>query len=136
MKKEKVQFIYLFVCEQHFCTYKFLLLFTMFILLICLFVLILFFAAISQIIAFICWLIQFYQYLTHNVLALDDRNQNWYSKELAQLGHSFFLVLAGIILVVINLIILCVVVSLERKERRTVHEEPVDEKMAGAIMLY
>lgn len=96
----------------------------------------LYFTAIAQIIAFICWLIQFYQYLTHNVLLLEDRNQHWYTKELAQLGHSFFLVLAGVIIVIINLIILCVVVSWERKERRTVHEEPVDEKMAGAIMLY
>lgn len=73
----------------------------------------------------------------HNVLAREDLEQNWHTKDLASLGHSFYLVVTGIVIVTINLIILCAVVSMERKERRPIRrEDPVDEKMVGAIMLY
>lgn len=93
--------------------------------------------AISQILAFVCWLTQFYQYLAHNVLAKEDLEQNWHSIDLTSLGHSFYLVVIGIAIAIINLIILCAVVSMERRERRPIRrEDPVDEKMVGAIMLY
>lgn len=95
------------------------------------------FAAISQILAFVCWLTQFYQYLTHNVLTKEDLEHNWHTKNLTSLGHSFYLVVIGIVIATINICILCAVVSMERKERRPIRrEDPVDEKMVGAIMLY
>lgn len=96
-----------------------------------------FFSAIAQIIAFVCWVAQFYQYLIHNVLTAEDLQNHWHTKNLSSLGHSFYLLVIGIIIVTVNLIILCMVVSMERKERRPIRrEDPVDEKMVGAIMLY
>lgn len=86
-------------------------------------------------IAFICWMVQFYQYLTHNVLAALDINNSWYSTGLTSLGFSFYFVVIGIILVTINLILLFTAINYERKDRR--HNEPsYDEKTVGAIMLY
>lgn len=90
-------------------------------------------------IAFICWMAQFYQYLTHNVLTLADREPgNWYTTGMAQMGHSFYFVITGILVVLINLILLFTAVHLERIERnRGRHDDPsYDEKMQGAIMLY
>lgn len=84
-----------------------------------------------------CWLIQFYQYLTNNLLAREHLQQSWHTREMSWLSHSFYLVVIGTIVVLINLLILCHVVSIERKERRPIRrEDPVDEKMVGAIMLY
>lgn len=95
--------------------------------------------AISQILAFVCWLVQFYQYLTHNVLTLADRqDNNWYSTGMSQLGHSFYFVFVGIVIVLINITLLCMAVRMERQERRRArHDDPAyDEKQQGAIMLY
>lgn len=90
----------------------------------------------SQIIAFACWVAQFYQYLTNNVLAATERENSWYTTNLSQLGHSFYLVVVGTLVVFINIIILVIAFRMEKRERRPVNEEPYDEKMAGAIMLY
>lgn len=90
----------------------------------------------SQIIAFACWLAQFYQYLSNNVLTAVDRDNNWYSTDMSQLGHSFYLVIVGILVVIANIVVLVIAYRMEKRERRPVHEEPYDEKMAGAIMLY
>lgn len=95
--------------------------------------------AISQILAFVCWLAQFYQYLTHNVLTLADRNENaWYSTGMSQLGHSFYFVVAATLIVLVNLTLLCMAVRMERQERRRArYDDPTyDEKQQGAIMLY
>lgn len=90
----------------------------------------------SQIIAFACWIAQFYQYLSNNVLAAADRENNWYTTDMSKLGHSFYLVVVGIVVVIVNIAILIVAHRMEKRERRPVNEEPYDEKMAGAIMLY
>lgn len=94
--------------------------------------------AISQIIAFICWVAQFYQYLSHNVLTLAERQEfAWYSTGMSRLGHSFYFIVAGILLVFINITFLCIAVRVERQERRARHDDPAyDEKQQGAIMLY
>lgn len=95
-------------------------------------------SALSQILAFICWLVQFYQYLTHNVLTTTDRETHWYTYGLASLGHSFYFILVGIIIVFINIGLLVAAVNMERRERRKArHDDPAyDEKAQGAIMLY
>lgn len=92
--------------------------------------------AMSQIIAFACWVAQFYQYLTHNVLLAADRELHWSSKDMAFLGHSFYLVVLGILVVLVNIIVLVVAYRMEKRERRPISDVPYDEKMAGAIMLY
>lgn len=91
---------------------------------------------ISQTIALVCWLIQFYNYLTHNVLLAEDRNNNWYSTGLTMLGSSFYFIAGGIALVVINLILLIVAVRLERWEKKKFLNPTTDDKTQGAIMLY
>lgn len=55
---------------------------------------------------------------------------------LSGFGHSFYFVLVGILFVIVNIVILVVVVAMEKKERRPVRQEPVDEKTVNAIMLY
>lgn len=85
--------------------------------------------------AFLCWIGEFYGYLKENVLLAEDRQRSWQS-HLADFGHSFYFVLVGILFVIVNLVILVVVLVVEKKERRPVRQEPVDEKTAGAIMLY
>lgn len=89
--------------------------------------------------AFACWIAQFYQYLSHNVLTLADRAEaSWYSTGMAQMGHSFYFVIAGFLVVLVNIILLFTAVHLERIERnRGRNDDPsYDEKMQGAIMLY
>lgn len=95
-----------------------------------------FLAGISQTLSFVCWLIQFLQYLKNNVLIAEDRQNNWYSMGLAGLGTSFYFVVAGMVVVIINIILLSVAVSMEKRERNQVLEVPTDEKTQGAIMLY
>lgn len=90
----------------------------------------------SQIIAFACWIAQFYQYLSNNVLLQADRENLWYSTNMARFGYSFYLIVIGILIVITNIVILIIVYRMEKRERRPVNEEPYDEKMAGAIMLY
>lgn len=86
--------------------------------------------------AFVCWVAEFYGYLKENVLVADDLKHQWHSKELSTFGHSFYFVAAAILFVIINLMILVIVNRMEKKERRPVRQEPIDEKTAGAIMLY
>lgn len=94
-------------------------------------------AAISQIFAFLCWLTMFYQYLKHNLLPQSYLQQSWHTRDMSWLGHSFYFVVAGVLVVIVNLVILYIVIRIERKERRPIRrEDPVDEKMVGAIMLY
>ncbi|XP_058840214.1 uncharacterized protein LOC131695732 [Topomyia yanbarensis] len=93
-------------------------------------------SGLSQLLSFVCWLIQFYQYLTHNVLIEDDRKNNWSSQGLASLGTSFYFVVGGIVVVIINIILLVVAVKMEKRERNRVLEPLTDEKTQGAIMLY
>ncbi|XP_018786675.1 PREDICTED: uncharacterized protein LOC108967600 [Bactrocera latifrons] len=90
-------------------------------------------SAAAQVIAFVCWLVQFYQYLQQNVLAVQDRH--WYSHGLAYLGYSFYLVIASTLVVILNIIILLHAKRRERADRQRL-EPPSEEKNQGAIMLY
>ncbi|XP_055524541.1 uncharacterized protein LOC129718135 [Wyeomyia smithii] len=93
-------------------------------------------SGLSQILSFVCWLLQFVQYLRHNVLIEEDRKNNWYSTGLATLGASFYFVVAGFVVVIINIVLLTVAVKMEKRERNQMLEPPTDEKTQGAIMLY
>uniref|UniRef100_A0A1A9Z9J2 MARVEL domain-containing protein n=1 Tax=Glossina pallidipes TaxID=7398 RepID=A0A1A9Z9J2_GLOPL len=92
-------------------------------------------SALSQVLAFICWLVQFFQYLQHNVLAIEDRRHNWYSHGLASLGYSFYLVVVSTLVVFLNITILF---HARRREKREVRhlQPPSEEKHQSAIMLY
>lgn len=92
-------------------------------------------SASSQIIAFICWVIQFYQYLTHNVLPKEKQKDKWYSKGTASFGFSFYMLVLAILVVFMNVVIL---IYAKRREHREDHrfEPPSEEKNQSAIMLY
>ncbi|XP_023292007.2 uncharacterized protein LOC111675472 [Lucilia cuprina] len=92
-------------------------------------------SAASQVMAFICWLVQFFQYLQHNVLAVEDHKLNWYSHGLASLGYSFYLIIISTLVVLINLIILLYARRCEHRYRQSL-EPPSEEKNQSAIMLY
>lgn len=83
-----------------------------------------------------CWLAEFYGYLKENVLVSEDKGRSLHTVDLADLGHSFYFVFVGVVFVIVNLLVLVVVFVMEKKERRFVRQEPVEEKSAGAIMLY
>lgn len=57
---------------------------------------------------------------------------------MAQLGHSFFFVAAGIIVVTVNLILIFTAIMMERREKRIARslDPAYDEKVQGSIMLY
>lgn len=92
-------------------------------------------AAGAQVLAFVCWLVQFFQYLQHNVLAVEDHTLQWYSRGLAHLGYSFYMVIASTIVVLINITILIYAKRSEQREERRL-EPHDDEKNQSAIMLY
>uniref|UniRef100_U5ER10 Putative conserved plasma membrane protein n=1 Tax=Corethrella appendiculata TaxID=1370023 RepID=U5ER10_9DIPT len=95
-----------------------------------------FLSGLSQILAFVCWILQFFQHLQHNVLVEADRTNQWYTTNNASLGHSFYFIVAGIVIVTINIILLSCAVKHERRVRTRVFDTPTDEKTQGAIMLY
>uniref|UniRef100_A0A1A9WY22 Uncharacterized protein n=1 Tax=Glossina brevipalpis TaxID=37001 RepID=A0A1A9WY22_9MUSC len=92
-------------------------------------------SALSQILAFICWLIQFFQYLQHNVLAIEDRRHNWYSQGLSSLGYSFYLIVVSTLVVFLNITILLHARRCEKRDMQRL-EPPSEEKHQSAIMLY
>ncbi|XP_064549879.1 uncharacterized protein LOC135436257 [Drosophila montana] len=92
-------------------------------------------AACAQVIAFLAWLVQFYQYLTHNVLLTEHKQQHWYSNGLAHLGYSFYLVVISTIVVLLNITILLYAKRRENRDRN--RSEPLSkDKNQAAIMLY
>lgn len=92
-------------------------------------------AACAQVVAFVAWLVQFYQYLIHNVLLTEHQKQHWTSTGLANLGYSFYLVIISTFVVLINITIL---LYAKRREHRDRHRlEPLDkDKTQAGIMLY
>lgn len=86
--------------------------------------------------ALICWLAEFFNYLKHNVLIKADLDKHLHTVDLSDLGHSFYLVVGGIVFVIVNLLVLSTVLAMEKKERRFVRQKPIEEKTAEAIMLY
>ncbi|XP_073819500.1 uncharacterized protein [Musca autumnalis] len=92
-------------------------------------------SAVTQVVAFICWLVQFMQYLQHNVLTVADHKNHWYSKGLASLGYSFYMVVLSTLVVIINIIILLYARHCDRRDRQRL-EPPSEEKNQCAIMLY
>lgn len=92
-------------------------------------------AACAQVIAFSAWLVQFYQYLIHNVLIAEHQQLHWSSAGLAYLGYSFYLVVISTIVILINITIL---LYAKRREHRDRHRlEPLSkDKNQAAIMLY
>ncbi|KAH8369337.1 hypothetical protein KR009_008805, partial [Drosophila setifemur] len=92
-------------------------------------------AAGAQVVAFVAWLVQFYQYLTHNVLLAEHQQLHWYSTGLAYLGYSFYLVVISVIVVLLNITVLLYAKRRELRDRMRL-EPPSEDKNQTAIMLY
>ncbi|ALC46050.1 CG1103 [Drosophila busckii] len=92
-------------------------------------------AAVTQMIAFVAWLVQFYQYLIQNVLIAEHQQQHWYSNGLAHLGYSFYLVVLSTLVVLINITILLYARRREYRHRHRSEPETKDKHQAN-IMLY
>ncbi|XP_068152997.1 uncharacterized protein [Drosophila tropicalis] len=92
-------------------------------------------AAGAQVVAFVAWLVQFYNYLIHNVLLTVHQQQHWYSNGLAYLGYSFYLVVISTLVVLINITL---ILYAKRREHRDLHrlEPPSEDKNRTVIMLY
>lgn len=90
-------------------------------------------AGIGQVIAFVCWILQFYYYLQHNVL-LHEEQKRWSSKGQTTFGYSFFFIVGAFVVVVINSTLLISAVRIERRHKKSL--EPIEEKEGNSIMLY
>ncbi|KAH8294730.1 hypothetical protein KR018_002287, partial [Drosophila ironensis] len=92
-------------------------------------------AAGAQVVAFVSWLVQFFQYFTHNVLLAEHQHQEWYSTGLAYLGYSFYLVVISTFVIMLNIAILLYVRRKELSDRSRL-ELPSEDKNQTGIMLY
>ncbi|XP_016978985.1 uncharacterized protein LOC108044473 [Drosophila rhopaloa] len=92
-------------------------------------------AAGAQVVAFLAWLMQFYNYFSLNVLLAEQQQQHWYSTGLAYLGYSFYLVVISTIVVLLNIAVLLYAKRRDLRDRRRL-EPPSEDKNKAAIMLY
>ncbi|GBP05787.1 hypothetical protein EVAR_5099_1 [Eumeta japonica] len=80
------------------------------------------------------WLTEFHLRLVYNVMADEDLAQRWTSEGNAELGLSFWLVVAACIAGFINIICVCVA-GADARDLDSV-APALEEKLNGAIMLY
>ncbi|XP_019878297.1 uncharacterized protein LOC109606173 [Aethina tumida] len=79
------------------------------------------------------WVAQFYVRIQYNVLSREDKDNEWTSEGMAELGYSFWFSVGAAVAVFVDIIIIYIANS--DKEVETVI--PVlEEKANGAIMLY
>lgn len=90
-------------------------------------------SGIGQLVSLICWVLQFYYYLRHNVL-LKDEQKRWSSSEQATFGYSFVFIICTFFIVIINIILLTYATRTEKRNRKNL--EPIEEKEGNSIMLY
>ena len=62
-------------------------------------------SGIGQIIAFVCWMIQFFQYLTHNTLMVTDMDK-WTTNDNTGFGYSFYFIIIAFLIVLVNIFLL------------------------------
>lgn len=62
-------------------------------------------AGIGQLVAFVCWILQFFHYFQHNVL-MNEEKKRWTSAGHSFFGYSFFFIFGAFFIVMVNLILL------------------------------
>jgi len=90
-------------------------------------------AGIGQLVAFVCWILQFFNYLQHNVLLAEERKR-WTSSGQSTFGYSFLFIIFAFVVVIINLILLLSATRIEKRQKNSL--EPIEEKEGNSIMLY
>lgn len=91
-------------------------------------------SGMGQIVALVCWMIQFIQYLQHNVLLAIDQ-EKWSSKGQSTFGYSFYFILMAFGFIILNIVLLVSARRIDKRYRRSL-EGPTDEKEGNSIMLY
>ncbi|CRL00787.1 CLUMA_CG014041, isoform A [Clunio marinus] len=86
----------------------------------------------GQLVAIICWSVQFFYYFNHNVL-LSEEKQRWTSEGQTKFGFSFYFLVFSFLAVIVNLILLTFSVRMENSNKSS---EPINEKEGNSIMLY
>lgn len=80
------------------------------------------------------WTAQYFLSIQYNVMSREDKDNNWTSEGMAELGYSFWFVVGAATATFVDIIIIHIANS-ENKESSPVY--PVlEEKTNGAIMLY
>lgn len=90
-------------------------------------------AGIGQLVAFVCWILQFFHHLQHNMV-LSEEKQRWSSAGKTSLGYSFFFIVLAVFVVMVNLALLLTAARIEKRHRKSL--EPIEEKEGNSIMLY
>ncbi|XP_052752793.1 uncharacterized protein LOC113513499 [Galleria mellonella] len=80
------------------------------------------------------WLTEYFLRLQHNVMSVEDLDNAWSSDGMAELGLSFWLVVAAAVAAFINDI--CVLVAMSDGRDVETIAPALEEKVNGAIMLY
>lgn len=90
-------------------------------------------AGIGQLIAFICWNLQFLFYLKQNIVLLEEK-KHWTSANQATFGYSFLLIIIAFVIVLVNLVFLMSAIRIEKRHFKNL--KPIEEKESNSIMLY
>ncbi|CAO1311674.1 unnamed protein product [Diamesa serratosioi] len=92
-------------------------------------------SGVGQIISFVCWMIQFFQYLTHNTLMTIDKDV-WTTTDTSGFGYSFYFIIIAFLIVLVNIFLLTSAIRIERQHRKNLDDENCMEKDGNSIMLY
>lgn len=90
-------------------------------------------SGIGQLVAFVCWVLQFVNHLQHN-LVLSEEKQRWSSAGQSTFGYSFFFIIFAFVVIIVNLVLLISATRIETRHRKSL--EPIEEKEGNSIMLY
>jgi hypothetical protein len=91
-------------------------------------------SGMGMIVAFVCWILQFVNYLQHNVLLAVDQDK-WSSAGRSTFGYSFYFILTAFLVILINIALLTSARRAEFRYKRSL-EGPIEEKEGNSIMLY
>ncbi|XP_013165422.1 PREDICTED: uncharacterized protein LOC106128851 [Papilio xuthus] len=80
------------------------------------------------------WLTEFFLRLQHNVMSEEDLANTWSSDGMADLGISFWLVVAAAISAFVNNV--CILIAMADNRDADTIAPALEEKVNGAIMLY
>ncbi|CAK1594399.1 unnamed protein product [Parnassius mnemosyne] len=80
------------------------------------------------------WLTEYFLRLQHNVMSEEDLANTWFSDGMADLGLSFWLVVAAAIAAFVNNV--CILIAMADGRDADTIAPALEEKVNGAIMLY
>jgi amino acid permease len=72
-------------------------------------------SGLSHLCSIIIFAIQFYFFINQNIHTHDELESGWYSTDLANLLPSYYLLIASLVIILINIIINSFLVKLEKK---------------------